>query len=68
MIVVNEVLAVSPPPASEASGGEGLGVGGRFGTELAPPTRLGAPHLATLPAASRGEGICSRCCDSISGP
>ena len=34
---------VSPPPASEASGGEGLGVGGYFFNRIAvfPPTRPG---------------------------
>src|ERR1051326_9519227 len=45
----------SPPPASGASGGKGLR--GQFeNIDPQPPTRLGAPHLATLPTASRGEG------------
>ena len=47
----------SPPPASEASGGEGLGVGGASFNRQSPPPRLVRfAHVADPPHHYVGEG------------
>ena len=52
----NRDSSFSPPPAREARGGEGSGVGGVSARSSGSEFAAGTPHPRPLPAASRREG------------